>query len=367
MRATALIVLCAVLSSILILQAQRQPAASDNKSLADVARELRQKKASDGTETAAPATPPVQTSEQSQEAYRLEISQYLANDDFSRLEKAADKARSDKSRFPGGIWKLYVFYEGVTAPLGGDAASDAAWQTHIAKLQRWGSVYPQSITARVALADAYFGYGWLARGSGFANTVSDDGWKLMNERVEKARLTLVDAASLTAKCPYWYEVMQHVARAQGWDKAKARALLEQAVAFEPGFYHFYREHANYLLPRWFGEDGEAEAFAEEVSNRVGGKEGAFLYFEMATVLNCLCKGEDHMTTMSWPKIKEGYAALGELYGTSKLKRNRFAMMAAKAADKSAAQQMFAEIGDNWEAGTWIKRSAFENAKAWAMQ
>ena len=189
----------------------------------------------------------------------------------------------------------------------------------------------------------------------------------MNERVEIARRTLVEAASLTAKCPHWYAAMQLVALAQGWDKAKARALLERAVAFEPGYYHFYREYANYLLPRWFGEDGEAEAFAEEVSNGVGGKEGAFLYFEIATVLNCLCKGEDHLTTMSWPQIKKGYAALEELYGTSNPKRNRFAMMATKAPDKPAAQLMFAQIGNDWDAGTWYKRSAFENAKAWAMQ
>jgi hypothetical protein len=350
-----------------IMRAQSPPASGDNTSLGDVARELRKKKPAGVSETAAAAMPPVQNSVEPEKAYRLEMSQYLANEDFRRLEKAADAARSQKSRFPGGIWKLSVFYEGVTEPPGGKAVGDAAWQAHIAILKRWGSAYPQSITARVALADAYYGYGWLARGSGFANTVGDDGWKLMNERVEIARRTLVDAASLKAKCPYWYEAMQHVALAQGWQKAKTRALFEQAVAFEPGYYQFYREYTNFLLPRWFGEDGEAEAFAEEVSNRVGGKEGAFLYFEIATVLNCLCKGEDHLTTMSWPKIKEGYAALEELYGASKLKKNRFAMMASKATDKPAAQLMFAQIGNDWDAGTWYKRSAFENAKAWAMQ
>lgn len=353
MRATTLLLLCAVLISTAL--AQNPPAAADNKSLGDLARELRQTKAGKV----------IWTAPDPQVAFAQEMSQSLAGEDFAKLEKAADTARSEKTRFAGGVWKLFVFYEAVSSPA--DTRSDAAWQAHLVKLQRWITAYPQSITARIALAETYHGYAWLARGSGYANKVTDDGWKQMADREEMARTTLVEAASLEAKCPHWYEAMQHVALGQGWDKARLRELLDAAVAFEPGYYHFYREHANMLLPRWFGQDGDAEAFAEEVSTRVGGKQGAFLYFELATVLNCLCDGEDHLSTMSWDKIREGYAALVELYGTSKLKRNRFAMMAAKARDKASAERAFAEIGDDWDANTWIRKASFDNAKAWAMQ
>jgi len=83
------------------------------------------------------------------------------------------------------------------------------------------------------------------------------------------------AAGLKAKCPHWYVVLQSVARTQGWEKAHVRALFEKAVSFEPDYYHYYREYALYLLPKWYGEEGEAEAFAEEVSTRVGGKQGGF--------------------------------------------------------------------------------------------
>jgi hypothetical protein len=73
-----------------------------------------------------------------------------------------------------------------------------------------------------------------------------------------AASTLADAAKLREKCPYWYEAMQVVALNQGWNKSEARELMEQAAAFEPGFYHFYREYANFVLPKWYGETGKRE-------------------------------------------------------------------------------------------------------------
>jgi hypothetical protein len=69
--------------------------------------------------------------------------------------------------------------------------------------------------------------------------------------------------------------------------------------------------------------------------------------------------------MSWPKIKLGYAALELLYGVSDLKRNRFASMAAKAGDKPAAREAFANIGDNWEKSVWVSSAKFEYARTWA--
>jgi hypothetical protein len=182
-----------------------------------------------------------------------------------------------------------------------------------------------------------------------------------------ASATLADAARLKEKCPYWYEVMQTVALAQGWDKSQSRELMEQAVAFEPDYYHFYREHANSLQTKWNGDEGELESFAEEVSNRVGGEKGDILYFEITSLKACQCDAEkDAMQNMSWPRIKLGYAAMEQMYGVSSLKRNRFASMAVKAGDKEAAKTEFAVIGTEWNKEVWKKNSEFENAKSWAM-
>jgi hypothetical protein len=302
----------------------------------------------------------------SEEEYKSEIAAFLVEKDYDKLEKTAHEARTGKTRFNGGVWKLLDVYEALAAPIVGPAASEEDWKFHIASLKAWESARPESVTAMLALAETYVSYADKARGTGYADTVSEAGWKLHNERIAMSASTLAEAAKLKEKCPYWYEVMQHVALSQGWGKAQARKLLDDAIAFEPTYYHYYREYANFLLPKWYGQPGETEAFAEDTSNQIGGQEGKFVYFEIAGLASCQCDSDDsHMQYLSWPRIKEGYAALGQLYGYSNLKRNRFAHMAVEANDKPAAQQAFAMIGDDWDHTVWRSSRNFESAKNWA--
>ena len=144
-------------------------------------------------------------------------------------------------------------------------------------LQRWASARPESITARVALAKSYVNYGEDARGSGFADTVSESGWKLLAERTTKAKLILDEASKLSTKDPEWYVVMQELVLHQDWETPARRALLEQAVKFEPEYYYYYRLFANSIQPKWGGEEGEVETFLQESSDRIGGDAGDILY------------------------------------------------------------------------------------------
>jgi hypothetical protein len=298
--------------------------------------------------------------------YGNQIAAYLIEKNYDALDQAAREARTKKARFKGGVWKLYIFYDALGKPTLGTEATDEDWTYHIGRVKDWEAARPESVFARIALAETYLVYASEARGGGYANTVSDTGWKLYHERVELAASSLTEAAKLKQKCPYWYEAMQNVALAQGWDKSQARKLLDGATAFEPAFYHYYREYANYLLPKWYGHPGESEAFAEEISNKIGGQEGKFVYFEIASLVTCQCDSDaSNIENFSWPKIKQGFAALGELYGYSNLKLNRFAHMAFEANDKQAAQQAFAMIGNDWDHGVWRSSRKFEDARNWA--
>jgi hypothetical protein len=53
----------------------------------------------------------------------------------------------------------------------------------------------------VALANAFMGWGWEARGSRYANIVSQEGWDLFKKRVAMAKATLLETARLKEKCP----------------------------------------------------------------------------------------------------------------------------------------------------------------------
>jgi hypothetical protein len=299
--------------------------------------------------------------------YQNRIMVIMSEDHFDQLEKEAQLARTSNTRYPGDIWKLTFFYEGASTPPARDKSSDSDWETHLATLKKWVTAYPGSATARVATAEAYVNYAWVARGSGYASTVNDRAWELFGERINSAKSALVEAAKLKEKCPEWYAVMFNVALAEGWEKKEARELFDQAAGFAPGFHAYYTEYANFVLPKWHGEEGDTQAFAEEISQKVGGTEGSILYYEIAGQMACQCDTDrDSMEGLSWPRIKQGYEDLKKTYGVSNLSENRIAYMSFSASDRPMAQQAFEAIGNDWNRRVWNSRENFESARAWAI-
>ncbi len=299
-------------------------------------------------------------------SYQINIATMLGQSDFASLEKEAQKVRADKSRLHGGTWKIFGFYEGAGKLAAGSPASESDWEAHFTILKKWVAAYPESATAHIALAQAYIEYAWAARGTGYAESVSGSGWDSFGERIGMAKKTLLETAKLKEKCPYWYEAMQTVALAEGWDKAQARELFDQAVAFQPDYYHYYREYAYYLLPKWYGEEGETQAFAEDVAARLSEPDASITYFEIAGLRACQCDSErDSLEGMSWPRVKQGYEKLVGLYGSSDLKLNRYAYMAYLANDQLSAKRVFPTIRENWSRRVWRDEQHYEVARAWA--
>jgi len=280
---------------------------------------------------------------------------------FAKLDEIADAARSQKSRFPGGSWKLHSFYGAIQGP-GSLTATDAVWDAHMQRLQSWIDSKPDSSTPRVALAEAYLRFAWKARGNGQGDKVTTDGWKLFRERVQKAEDVLEEAKSVSIKDPQWYQAMQTVALAQGWDQKRADQLVVEANSVEPSYYYFYSSHANYLLPKWYGKAGDSETFAQTIADRVGGSEGDAIYFQVALSLNC-CKAKPQAPGVSWDRVKQGFASLERLYDGTNYERNALAFMAVREGDQEFAQQLFARIGDNWNQRVWGSKDKFESSKA----
>jgi hypothetical protein len=299
------------------------------------------------------------------EGYQLAIAALLKQEQFTELDCIADSARSSKARFSGGIWKLRSFYGGVSEPQPGHATEED-WQNHLQRIERWTMAKPHSITARIALAESYVNYAWNVRGDGFGGTVTDSGWKLFSQRMEKAQSILDEAAKMPEKCPHWYVAMQQVARGQSWGLDRATALFEKAASLEPGYYSFYGMQATLLLPKWEGQEGDAARFAEHAANRIGGKAGDIQYFRIASVIVCACE-DPEFSHFSWPRLQQGFAALEQQYGPSLYDVNSFALMAYTVGDPVVADAAFKRIGDSWSKDVWKTEEWFKQNRDWAAQ
>jgi hypothetical protein len=304
-------------------------------------------------------------SDQPEQAYCAQVRNILVRQDFAQLEKIAQQNRVEKGRLLGGVWKIWAFYCGTSWPVSTGKPNESEWQGQFSLLNKWIAAYPNSTAPHLSLAYLYINYSWNARGSGFADSITDAQWKLFHERNAEAKAILLEASSLKDKDPIWYELMQIVAHDEGWAQPEAREVFDQAVAFEPGYYHYYAEYDRYLQLQWYGKPGDVQAFAEEIASKVPEPDGSMFYFWIMSSRACYCKDAmQDLPQASYPKLLAGYNNIARLYGVSNLNANRFAFMATTFRDKTPARNAFAAV-TKMDEDIWTYQSVFDDSRQWA--
>ncbi len=284
---------------------------------------------------------------------------------FDQLDCLADHYRTSKERLSGGVWKLYVLYIGLNQPvLHPKHPTEQDWLDHVSLLERWLSDQPKSLTARVALAGAYLDYAWFARGGGYSDSVTNSGWKLLEERVSRASDLLSGGSTVPTKDAHWYYVMLQIATTgQTWELEKARALFEEAYNFEPGYFYYGRQFRLYLEPKWAGEEGDNEKFSTEIADRIGGDAGDSYYYRLAVGGICNCEDSPKF---DWPRIVKGFNASEKLYGPSLYDMNEIAYLAShNYIDPVVANEVMPRIGDQWNKDKWESEKIFQDTRDWA--
>jgi hypothetical protein len=127
-----------------------------------------------------------------------------------------------------------------------------------------------------------------ARGTESANTVTEQGWKLMRERLDKAYELVKDKpVNQSNDCPGRLYLLLKIAKGLGWDQKRYDALFREAVSFEPAFHGYYMEKAGYVLPRWGGADGEWQRFAEEATKLTPKSDGTGIYSRILRMMRAM--------------------------------------------------------------------------------
>lgn len=232
---------------------------------------------------------------------------------FDELDRIANQYRTSKEMFTDGEWKLSVFYEGLSLFL--KQAHEDVWQKRLDRLNEWVKTRPQSITARVALAECLVGYAFHGRSGNYSNNVDEYQRRLFFDRLKMAADVLLKARTLKQKCPGWWASIQRVALGLEMDRSEYENLFNEAVAFEPKYNAFYYRKAWHLLPRWFGEEGEWERFARTAADYLGGKEGDALYARIIWYMDRRGNLQNLMIrnpNISWNRVFKGIEAIKSL-------------------------------------------------------
>jgi hypothetical protein len=240
----------------------------------------------------------------------------------------------------------------------------------ISILDYYAEQSPNSYLPFLAQGDFYTNYAWQARGSGYANTVSKEGWEKYGERLGVAEEFLLRAYELNPTDPRAPSELMTIAKALSYEPEEMEKWFKTAIAVDPRYYRPYTNKLNYLMPKWYGSKEEMFAFARQCSetspaaSRVGlilldahdemfwrsgdTKEERKKYYQQPHV---------------WGEIKVTYKEFLGKHPDSRWDRNFLAKSACRALDYEEARRQFEIIGDNFEEEVWGSEKNFIRNRA----
>lgn len=288
----------------------------------------------------------------------------LQDGDTKALEALAAQLRKSGEAMDAGTWMLSRFYDSAVVvpdeePAGGEA---------VKFYEAWAARSPDSITAQICLARAYIEHAWNARGGGYADTVTDNGWRSFDERLEKAWEVLDRADKLEEKCPVWYSSVQSIALGRDWDRTMYLNMVSEALSKYPTYARYYTGACYWMLPRWHGEEGDFEKWLAERAGAYPPGEQDMAYARMVWMAEQMpVSGQIHFGPgkLDWERTKRGFEAWLEAKPENLMIRFKFTQFAVLAEDRETAREQFLITGGKYFPGIWKDDRAFEAARQFA--
>lgn len=293
--------------------------------------------------------------------FSAEIRKMFEERRFADLDAKAAELRAGQALFGDGSWKIRKFYAALELP---DNANSAKWKADGAIHEEWLKAKPSAITAHVATAAYHVRHAWNARGSGYASSVTEKRAHYFEKRLASAMEMLQAGRKLPEKDPIWWSIAMSCALGQGWERADYDRLGAEAVAFAPMYHGYDCQRAYWLMPRWYGEEGEWEAFALKAAARKDGL-GAEIYARIAIDMIPFFDSVFKESQASWPKAKEGLQEMRRKYPDSVRLVNEAALLATMAEDQAFAKEMFDLLGDSYHPEVFHKKASFAHYRNWA--
>ena len=241
---------------------------------------------------------------------------------------------------------------------------DAGYLADLKIFKNWEQAFPESTIRRVALARFLIDYAWHARGSGYAHTVTEEGWRLFDERLNYAWKILTSVRRSEIKDPHGYEMAIVAAMGLGLGMTELDMIVFESRRHFPTYYPTDTRRAYSLLPRWHGEAGDWEAFAMEAAQIEGGL-GDEVYVRILIKLKPYYANIFRETKAVWGTAKKGLEILNKKYPNSMEIQNYTAYFAVLGNDRTMAAEYFDKLGSAYLKSVWRKPERFVHFRTWA--
>jgi hypothetical protein len=285
---------------------------------------------------------------------------------FDELEEMAERLRRGKSRFHDGSWQLQFFYEAIGSHW--RICDDFETASGTKFINEWIEKYPDSATPWIMRAQAYVNLAWKTRSGNYGREVTAQQWKGFRDSLVKAGEALSQAENLKPKDPHVYALYVTTAMGLNGPDIVSNHLFKMGVSIEPEYLPVYYARAIDLLPRWGGKPGALAAFATEAVSRLEPAKSDEIYASIAQyILFYTSLRETQEYDFSYDKIKRGSAELLKKYPNATGYLNGYCAFACLSKDKKLAQDLFNQIGEDWDQACWNTVTAFNLNRTWAFE
>ena len=144
-------------------------------------------------------------------------------------------------------------------------------------VQEWRAASGGAMHPDLAWGSALTNYAWQARGSGYGDTVSDEGARKFRERLQAAAACLARVQQSERGNPALGEALLTVDRGLGSGLSTQREHARAARQADPESLSAACNLGGNLLPRWYGQPGDVERYVNEVAAQPGPLDGDEVY------------------------------------------------------------------------------------------
>lgn len=259
---------------------------------------------------------------------------------YSELDRLYSRWCTGSDRFPDGRW-LLAWY---TKTFFGYFQAWKNWDKHLNQFMEWQKKYPESEAARLLEAVYWRSYAWNARGSGYANSVSKEGWQLFHQRISNAQIKL---ASVSSNCPAKYPVMIDNLIDASASEPDLRTVYNEAIKRFPEYHSIYFAMSRHYLPEWGGSISAYEKFANEAASTTRSFEGSAMYARLYWLADH--PGDIPFTNTgkppSWPKLKQALDDLTTKYPDSQHNLGYYLSVACRSSDSNLYRRIRNSLGN----------------------
>ena len=195
--------------------------------------------------------------------------------------------------------------------------------------------------AKLAEAMVHYGEAWLARGGGFANTVTPEGWDLYREKLDQALRDLDSASPRLKQTGPWHVLKLQIAFQNPKLASMRLELLKSASDAWPDYLGIYTTAMNFTHPRWGGSFELVDGIARFAAEKTKAERGAAMY---SIVYERLFRGDGEYTLRDskagWDLMKRGFRDLEKKGGAQVWIWKNFAKLACDMRDRDEARRLY---------------------------